>query len=594
MKLSHNLSISISSIAITVVLWTVCVNGFLPPVGLETSQMFYLLFAAVAPTLAATIALMCNRDTKLRINIIDALVVSMVTYMCISITVTGHPQNMLLAKIALLFTLYINLRIMVAAHKRVIELIVIASLLLGIYQCSLSAMQLFGNTPSNHGLFQATGSFHNPGPLGGFLAMIWGVALFHILQSTPKDWWRKIIYIASIVYAILALLILPATQSRIAWIAAILVTICIVLAIYGSTIKKWILRHRIMSSIGSLAAVTIVVIGATALYNMKKDSADGRLLMWKTTSHIIADHPLLGVGFGSYAEHAGTYQADYFASGQSSEQEVLVAGASGAAFNDYLQCTAELGLVGLFGLLSIAVLAFLGLSERRNGLQFALLALAVFAMASYPLGLVSFGVLGTIILSVGASEWRWKTIVIRKGIIYSIIGVVVLINIGTIIYVYPLKESYKSWGQVQLLWKNGNYAAVKDDYAAIEDNLSHESQFLFEYGKILNETKDYVGSNQRLYRVLKCNSDPMIYNLIGNNFKYLGNYNLAEHNYYNAYYTTPNRVYPLYLLTLLYHETGQVEKMRAMRERVLNFAEKVPSTAVRQIKANTRKLLEND
>lgn len=65
----------------------------------------------------------------------------------------------------------------------------------------------------------------------------------------------------------------------------------------------------------------------------------------------------------------------------------------------------------------------------------------------------------------------------------------------------------------------------------------------------------------------------------------------AEEYYFRAYYTLPNRLYPLYLLTKLYHDTGQDEKAKAMAQKLLEKEPKVMSTAVQQMKDYARNLL---
>ena len=77
---------------------------------------------------------------------------------------------------------------------------------------------------------------------------------------------------------------------------------------------------------------------------------------------------------------------------------------------------------------------------------------------------------------------------------------------------------------------------------------------------------------------------------MGNNSKARGDVVAAERYYQKAYRRLPNRLYPLYLLAKLYFETGQDDKAREMADRVLSFDPKVPSTAVREMKGEIRRL----
>lgn len=89
----------------------------------------------------------------------------------------------------------------------------------------------------------------------------------------------------------------------------------------------------------------------------------------------------------------------------------------------------------------------------------------------------------------------------------------------------------------------------------------------------------------------KISSDPMFYNVIGNNYKLMGLNREAENAYMRAYYVVPNRFYPLYLITKLYYETNQIDKFINYAELVLNFNPKVNSNAIIDMKEEIRGLL---
>ena len=63
-----------------------------------------------------------------------------------------------------------------------------------------------------------------------------------------------------------------------------------------------------------LIAITLVILIATAifLYQIKKDSADGRTFIWKSSLEIIKDKPIFGSGFDSYINSFNNYKLHYF------------------------------------------------------------------------------------------------------------------------------------------------------------------------------------------------------------------------------------------------------------------------------------------
>ena len=58
-----------------------------------------------------------------------------------------------------------------------------------------------------------------------------------------------------------------------------------------------------------------------SIYYYKKDSADGRLLIWRVSIDMIADAPLVGHGIGTFENKYMYYQAQYFESHPYSKYE---------------------------------------------------------------------------------------------------------------------------------------------------------------------------------------------------------------------------------------------------------------------------------
>ena len=94
-----------------------------------------------------------------------------------------------------------------------------------------------------------------------------------------------------------------------------------------------------------LASVLLLAGGTYGMYHLKKDSADGRLLMWKVSTQIIREQQGLGVGVGHFPEAFAEAQASYLK--HASSQEKWVAGCPEYAFNEYLQIAVELGIFPL-------------------------------------------------------------------------------------------------------------------------------------------------------------------------------------------------------------------------------------------------------
>jgi O-antigen ligase len=85
--------------------------------------------------------------------------------------------------------------------------------------------------------------------------------------------------------------------------ASLVVIICYVGSKYsGIKCKRWV----------KISFICIAVAGMAALYSLKKDSADGRILIWQSTWNMVLDKPVAGHGYGAFNEKYMLYQADYF------------------------------------------------------------------------------------------------------------------------------------------------------------------------------------------------------------------------------------------------------------------------------------------
>lgn len=135
-------------------------------------------------------------------------------------------------------------------------------------------------------------------------------------------------------------------------------------------VKKWLLAISLMA--------LVMVIAGVKLYNMKKDSADGRILIWKLSGQLIAERPL-GYGYGLFEKNYNLKQADYFRAGNFSDSERRNASFIFMPYNDFLEHGVEGGIVGM-----LFLLFFYGIMIGKALRQKQIIETAVF---------ISFGVM---------------------------------------------------------------------------------------------------------------------------------------------------------------------------------------------------------
>ncbi|PKP59500.1 hypothetical protein CVT91_06580 [Candidatus Atribacteria bacterium HGW-Atribacteria-1] len=87
-----------------------------------------------------------------------------------------------------------------------------------------------------------------------------------------------------------------------------------------------------------------------------------RMAIWKYTTLMIKDNPLLGSGIGTFKYNSLRYQAKFFNQGQN--RSLYPHGFAGKAHNEYLQLWAEIGIIGLI------IFIWLIISYFNYGLRF--------------------------------------------------------------------------------------------------------------------------------------------------------------------------------------------------------------------------------
>ncbi|WP_336533576.1 O-antigen ligase family protein [Bacteroides acidifaciens] len=450
--------------------------------------------------------------------------------------------------------------------------------------------QIYGLAVSNHSLYALTGSFYNPGPYSGYLAMIFPLCLYEWLnlkEKTERTWVEQGKYYIALGVMLLILCVLPAGMSRSAWIAAAISGTWVygMRVSWGSRLKEFGRKYKKRLVLACIAGSVIIIVAGYALFQLKATSANGRLFMWKISSMAIAESPVIGHGTGNFVSAYGRAQEDYFANGEYSETEELVAGSPEYAFNEYLQVAVEYGIPFLLVVsLVIGFCLWKGSSEGRIGLCGGVISFLVFAFSSYPMQIPGFAVTFYFLLA---------ACVIGRSKIILLFFMSMMVLLGTYYWKNNQYDACKDWHRGKMLYNIGAYRSAKEDYGKLYPELANRGAFLFEYGYSLHKLKEYDNSTRILEEAMAHSNDPMILNIIGKNYQALGDYEKAEEYLIRSTHRLPGRIYPYYLLVKLYAEPQylQPEKLKYAAEIVLTKEPKVQSTAVREMREEVKKLL---
>jgi len=454
---------------------------------------------------------------------------------------------------------------------------------LGGSEAILGLRQLYGFATSGHSMYALTGSFFNPGPYSGYLAMILPVCLYQWLVCGRRGG-----RVVAGGVMLLILCVLPAGMSRSAWLAAGVSCLCVYAWHMDWTDKFRLLwqqqRQRVVMVV--VGGFCVLLLAGYLLFVLKPDSARGRLFMWKITCRAIAEKPLTGYGIHNFAAAYGNAQETYFAAGDYEPWEERVAGSPEYAFNEYLQVAVELGIPLAVCLLVVVVLClYRGVRKGRYGICGAILSLMIFSFSSYPLQLpvfiVTSGGLLVACLS-GADRWQWLGVAVLVGII----GGFRLKND------LQVEQACREWMNARVLYSAGAYQSAEKEYGRLYPLLRDRASFLFEYGHGLHKQQQFSKSNRILKEALLRSCDPMILNVIGKNYQQMGDCLSAEDWFIRSTHRLPGRIYPYYLLAKLYAEPGfrQPDKFEKMKRMVLTKEPKVHSTAIRQMREEIKKI----
>ena len=388
--------------------------------------------------------------------------------------------------------------------------------LFAMYETGLGILQIIGVCASSHLNFKMTGSFENPGPFGGFIAIMLAILGAYVLLNRNVDkWYEKVLVILSMISCVLCIIVLPASMSRAAWLA--LGVAALVFGLMELSLADWLRKHKRCAIIASVLVMMVM----TGVFFLKKDSAIGRLHIWNIELRSIANEPWTGHGKGSVLGVYGDMQAEYFAEKNRPEIIKKVAGCPEYAFNEYLKVGVEYGIPAMLAVIAVLIGSIHLLLKSHSPLAYGLIVFSVFAFFSYPLSAVKIK-----------------------------------------------SEAEKDWESVRYLSGMELYADAADEYAPLYENLKDNYRYLYDYGYALFKCGRYTESNKILKEGSKISSDPMFYNIMGRNNEALGFFREAESNYWHSHHMAPCRIYPLSLLMNLKIKIGSNQEAIEIGEKI--------------------------
>lgn len=183
----------------------------------------------------------------------------------------------------------------VAHMDKVLETFV----LLCAIEMGVVAMQLLKILPSYHPFFRFTGTFRNPSVFAMMMALCLPICVFYTVKllGRNKSLWQFL--------SICVTLCIFLSESRTCMIAGA----CSSLAIVFMEVPRF--RTCLSNWKVWLPAILFCIILLTALYVYKRDSADGRTLIWTVSLKTLAEKPLAGWGADGFSSSYMPSQAAF-------------------------------------------------------------------------------------------------------------------------------------------------------------------------------------------------------------------------------------------------------------------------------------------
>lgn len=437
------------------------------------------------------------------------------------------------------------------------------------------------NNIANPG-FRMSGSFDNPAGFAATLSVCFPFTLF--LLHKKEIYWRIIGSLAAVLFIVAVVL----SQSRAGVIAIIIISgIYAVKALNLRWLNSWSNRTKITGS------VLLIIILLVVLYFLKKDSANGRLLIWQCSTHMIADKSLFGHGIGGFQREYMLYQAEYFRNHPESSYAML-ADIVKHPFNEYLLLTVEHGLVGgLF--LGLFIFYLIREYWKNKSLEtfYAMLCLVgtgVFACFSYPLGYPFIRLIAVFCaaLIMQHETKKWK---IPKGLFSIFKPAVLVVLLALLVLTCKMFYDDYRWNGFAQRSLAGETKAVMPNYAQLYKTMNRNGLFLYNYAAELNFIDQNAESNWLFIEASHFMNDIDLQLQMADNYQKMKQYKEAEKCLLEAHYMIPNRFIPLYRLAKLYEETNQLERAKSIAKTILNKPIKIMSPEILTIQMEMKELI---
>lgn len=508
-----------------------------------------------------------------KISIVDVFAVLFLCYCVFNVAIVDKWQldRYMLYSWGSVIAGYLLLR----CGRVTLSILLYACCISGTVQSVLALCQRQGWIAGNSTLFDATGSFDNPGQLGGYIAICCILSL-GLLQYVRKARSRiGVFFLAAAIFIQLYGLFL--SDSRAAWVAFILGAGS--LLYFCSSVPAYCRKHK---TVFAIFLCLSVIAGGIAIYNYRPASAEARLLIWRVSADMVVDAPLLGHGASSFSREYMLYQASYFKENPSSPF-MMVADNTIYPFNEFVGVVVRYGALGLLlvALLFCSALCSSCKNRKSKILKSGLLALSVFSFFSYPTGVFPLllfygfllgGIKSKVIYFISFPSWILSLIMI----------IIVALGVQTLrdgIFVKKMANT------LSVLYQRE--AEINEvDYSRMRYNINFNDYYM----TWMSRQADVVISRDK--RIMDIQPSCEGYCMLGRYYMSQKAYSEAKKYLVLASYMIPTRIRPKYYLWELYVSLGNKSKALEVAKEILSMPLKLENSYTLRIKRKMKVYIE--
>ena len=427
------------------------------------------------------------------------------------------------------------------------------------------------------------GSFDNPAGLASCMCFV--IPYLFYLKDKHGG---KGIYTSLLILLILTVFI---SKSRTGCVSAL----CSYVNLRSSSLRCLFLRQvRHHKGIALTTLLILTFLFCLFVYNVRSDSADGRILIWRIGFIMALDNPVFGHGSGSIAAEYMDYQANYLDQVNNAKWNYL-ADNTKHLFNEYLELWVQYGIIGLLllvGCVFFIVNAYKKCKELISRYAFtSIISIMLFSCFSYPFSypftwIILF--LSIVIIITDAYGSFISNLLVSYRKLLSVIILSLSLCIGYL-SINRLIHEY-NWGKIA---KDNSINGVDRlrRYESLKTYFNNNPYFLYNYAM---EAYCYDENELCKQIALRCRCLCADFNLdllIGVNYIDLREYDLSQQYLVKAQKMCPNRFEPLYYRVQAYIEQNKIDEAKCLAKAILKKEIKIPSREIEDIKREMETLL---